>query len=91
VPDLLRHLEPVGTSGRMVIASVHREIRRPERPAPGQGGHLVLVTGHDPLGGTISLANPSGHTAAARSATLPTAVFARFYAGRAVTVTLIDG
>lgn len=77
--------------GRMLLASVHREIRRPERPAPGQGGHLVLVTGHDPLEDTISFANPSGHTPAARSATLPTEVFARFYAGRAVTVTLTGG
>ena len=32
--------------GATVIASVHKEIRRPDRPAPGQGGHLVLVTAH---------------------------------------------
>ncbi len=31
--------------GRMVMASVHKEIRRPQNPAPGKGGHLVLVTG----------------------------------------------
>jgi hypothetical protein len=97
--ELLAQLGPVqldgqtGTGrpwfGRMVVASVHREIRRPDRPAPDRGGgHLVLVTGHDTAEGTISFVNPSGHTPAARAARLPTQVFDSFYAGRAVTVTL---
>jgi hypothetical protein len=91
---LLAELRPVQPAtdgpwfGRLVLASVHREIRRPDRPAPGRGGHLVLVTGHDPLAGTVSFANPSGHTPAARAATLPAELFDSFYAGRAVTVTL---
>lgn len=74
--------------GRMMIASVHREIRRPEVPAPGQGGHLVLVTGHDPISGTITFNNPSGHTPESRTATLSVAVFKTFYAGRGVLVSL---
>lgn len=78
-------------AGRMVMASVHREIRRPDLPAPGRGGHLVLVTGHDPAAETITFNNPSGHTPGARSATLPIAVFETFYAGRGVTVTLTGG
>lgn len=92
VAGLVAQLRPGSDGvGRMLLASVHREIRRPERPAPGRGGHLVLVTGYDPLADTISFANPSGHTSTARSATLPTSVFAEFYAGRAVTVTLTGG
>ena len=68
--------------GCLVMASVHPEIRRPDRPAPGRGGHLVLVTGHDSRG--LHFRNPSGHTPAARSAVLPAEVFASFYAGRGV-------
>ncbi len=68
--------------GRLVMASVHPEIRRPGRPAPGRGGHLVLVIGHDSRG--LHFRNPSGHTAAARCAVLPGEVFASFYAGRGV-------
>ena len=68
--------------GRLVMASVHPEIRRPDRPAPGRGGHLVLVIGHDAHG--LHFRNPSGHTPAARSAVLPAGVFASFYAGRGV-------
>jgi hypothetical protein len=92
---LLTDLRPVqpegidgGWAGRMIMASVHREIRRPDRPAPGRGGHLVLIIGHDPAAGTVTFHNPSGHTPAAQAATLATTVFESFYAGRAVTVTL---
>ncbi|MFI6691422.1 peptidase [Streptomyces sp. NPDC050433] len=35
VPDLLTLLD----NGHLVMASVHKEIRRPENPAPGKGGH----------------------------------------------------
>jgi hypothetical protein len=91
--ELVEALQPVQSengnrTGRLVMASVHREIRRPERPAPGQGGHLVLITGYDPAAGTISFNNPSGHTPDAVSATLPIEVFETFYAGRGVVVTL---
>ncbi|HEY8544704.1 MAG TPA: hypothetical protein VIL36_06640 [Acidimicrobiales bacterium] len=78
--------DPGGTT--VVIASVHREIRRPDRPAPGRGGHLVLVTGHDPAADTLTFHNPSGHTPAARTATLPTDVFEPFWSHRAIGVRL---
>ncbi|MCJ0875250.1 C39 family peptidase [Streptomyces sp. AP-93] len=81
VPDLLALLD----SGRLVMTSVHKEIRRPENPAPGKGGHLVLVTGHH--GDTLYFRNPSGHTEQARTATLPVAEFAEFFAGRGVSLT----
>lgn len=72
--------------GRMVIASVHKEIRRPHLAAPGQGGHLVLVVGHRE--GLVHLRNPSGHTPASRSATLTPQIFGAFFAGRGMVVDL---
>lgn len=72
-------------TGRIVMASVNKEIRRPDRPAPGQGGHLVLVTGHER--GTLRFRNPSGHTAEARNAALPVALFSTFYGRRGISLT----
>jgi hypothetical protein len=46
--------------GRLVMASVHKEIRRPEHDPPAIGGHLVLVTGH--ANEQVTFRNPSGHT-----------------------------
>ncbi|THA33015.1 C39 family peptidase [Streptomyces sp. A1547] len=71
-------------SGQLVMASVHKEIRRPENPAPGKGGHLVLVTGRQ--GDTVHFRNPSGHTEPARTANLPLAEFMNFFAGRGVSL-----
>jgi hypothetical protein len=71
---------------RLVMASVHREIRRPHLPAPGRGGHLVLLTGYD--GGLLHLHNPSGHTPQARRAVLPAEVFATFFANRGIDLDL---
>ncbi|MGW8781349.1 C39 family peptidase [Streptomyces sp. NPDC055796] len=79
-PDLLALLD----SGRLVMASVHKEIRRPENPAPGRGGHLVLVTGRQ--GDTVHFRNPSGHTEQARTADLPLAEFGDFFAGRGLSL-----
>ena len=79
---LCRQLE----AGRMVMVSVHPEVRRPERPAPGLGGHLVLAIGCDADG--VHLRNPSGHTEAARAAYLPWAGLEPFYAGRGVSLDL---
>lgn len=73
-------------AGRLVIASVHPEIRRPDRPAPGTGGHLVLVTGH--ARGQVSFHNPSGHVPEAVTASLPLPVFGRFAAGRGIALDL---
>lgn len=72
--------------GCLVMASVHPEIRRPDRTAPGRGGHLVLVIGHDSSG--LHFRNPSGHTPAARSAVLPAGVFGAFAAGRGIALRL---
>lgn len=70
--------------GRMVVASVHKEIRRPHRPAPGRGGHLVLVTGRK--GDTIYFRNPSGHTPDTRDVELAVDVFTTFYAERGMSI-----
>jgi len=68
--------------GALVIASVHPEIRRPQRPSPGKGGHLVLVTNtHDD---TITFSDPSGHHTGARTATLRLDTFDQFFAERGV-------
>ncbi|GAA3465497.1 hypothetical protein [Nonomuraea roseola] len=72
--------------GHLVMASVHKEIRRPTLPAPGRGGHLVLLTGHDH--GTLHIGHPSGHTATARRAVMPIEVFESFFGGRGIAVTL---
>lgn len=73
-------------AGRLVIASVHPEIRRPHRDPPGTGGHLVLVTGHD--NGRVTFHNPSGHQPDAVVATLPMPVFDRFAAHRGIALRL---
>jgi hypothetical protein len=77
IPDLL-------ADGHLVIASVHKEIRRPDRPAPGRGGHLVLITGHDH--GVLHLNNPSGHTPESRQAQLPVTRFTAFFAERGISL-----
>ncbi|WP_327378972.1 C39 family peptidase (plasmid) [Streptomyces sp. NBC_01216] len=81
VPGLLDLLD----AGRLALVSVHKEIRRPDRSAPGKGGHLVLATGR--TGDTIHFRNPSGDTEQTRSAALSVGVFAGFYAERAVSIT----
>jgi hypothetical protein len=68
--------------GSFVIASVHPEIRRPHRPSPGRGGHLVLATAAK--GDTVTYNDPSGHRPEALVATLPAAVFDRFFARRGI-------
>ncbi|MGW0535075.1 peptidase [Streptomyces sp. NPDC003032] len=85
-----RHLsvEEIGTlldEGRQVIASVHFEIRRPHRPAPGRGGHLVLLTGRT-ADGRLHLHNPSGVDAATRTASMSADEFEPFFAGRGVSL-----
>lgn len=70
--------------GRMVMASVSKEIRRPEREPERRGGHLVLAIGHSE--GQIHFRNPSGHTPQARTAVLPTERFGVFFGGRGVSL-----
>jgi len=71
---------------RLVIASVHPEIRRPGNDPPGTGGHLVLVTGH--ADGLVTFHNPSGHVPEAVVATLPVPVFDGFAARRGIALPL---
>lgn len=76
LPGLLRRW-------RYVIASVHPDIRCPDRPAPGRGGHLVLVTAA--TSDAVVFHNPSGHDAASqRHARVAPGVFDRFFAGRGI-------
>ncbi|WP_329036323.1 C39 family peptidase [Streptomyces sp. NBC_00178] len=86
-----RDLSPAGLlglldEGRSVMASVHYGIRHPRTPAPGRGGHLVLVTARAADGDGVHFHNPSGTTAGTRDATLPLPVFERFFAGRGVSL-----
>jgi Peptidase_C39 like family len=85
--DVITSLDPVRLRseldhGRLVIASVHKEIRRPQHPPPGTGGHLVLVTRHQD--GQVTFHNPSGHTRETGIATLPLTIFDRFAAHRGI-------
>ncbi|MFC7554104.1 hypothetical protein ACFQU7_20705 [Pseudoroseomonas wenyumeiae] len=78
LPGILRQAE-------FFMASVHPAIRWPERPAPGQGGHLVLV--HAASAEAVVFHNPSGHdTAARQDVALPPEVFGRFFAGRGIAI-----
>lgn len=86
-----RHLEldeipALLDGGRTVMASVHYGIRNPERPAPGRGGHLVLITSRSADGTGLHFHNPSGTTAATRAADLSPADFEPFFAGRGVSL-----
>jgi hypothetical protein len=89
--DVITELDPARLTaevdrGRLVIASVHWEIRRPQNDPPGTGGHLVLVTGH--VDGQLTFHNPSGHTPEAIVATLPVPAFDRFAARRGIALHL---
>ncbi len=83
--DPARLLAELG-AGRLVIASVHPEIRRPGHDPPGTGGHLVLVT--DVADELVTFHNPSGHTPEAVVAVLPMPVFDRFAARRGIALHL---
>ena len=66
-----------------VTAVFRPAIRRPAEPAPGKGGHLVLVFGAED--GALRLHNPSGHDAASQcDARVALTDFARFFAGRGI-------
>ena len=89
--DVITELDPARLSaeldaGRLVIASVHPEIRRPGHDPPGTGGHLVLVT--DVADELVTFHNPSGHTPEAVVAALPLEVFDRFAARRGIALHL---
>ncbi|MER7568925.1 C39 family peptidase [Streptomyces sp. NPDC097941] len=73
-------------AGRMVMASVSKEIRRPEIDPERRGGHLVLAIGRHK--DQIAFRNPSGHTPQAREAALPTHRFAEFFGSRGLSLDL---
>jgi hypothetical protein len=76
-------IPPLLANGGFFIASVHPAIRRPTEPAPGKGGHLVLVFGA--AQGALRLHNPSGHDADSQcDARVTIADFARFFARRGI-------
>jgi hypothetical protein len=70
--------------GHLVMASVHKEIRLPESPAAGRGGHLVLVT--DFREGSFHFSNPSGHTPDAVTASLAADRFDAYAAHRGISL-----
>lgn len=78
-------LAELASEGALVMASVHREIRRPAHAAPWRGGHLVLVIGCE-SDNTVHFRNPSGDTDSARNATLPWNKFEPFFAMRGIAV-----
>jgi hypothetical protein len=89
--DVITELDPARMmaeldAGRLIIASVHPEIRRPQNDPPKTGGHLVLVTGH--VNELATFHNPSGHIPEAAVATLPMTVFDRFAAHRGIALHL---
>jgi hypothetical protein len=89
--DVITDLDPARITceldqGRLVMASVHKEIRRPEHNPPATGGHLVLITGH--ANEQVTFHNPSGHTPQAGVATLPMSTFDRFAARRGIALHL---
>lgn len=71
-------------SGQMVMASVSKEIRRPEQDPQRRGGHLVLAIGRD--GGQVVFRNPSGHRTQSREAVMPVDRFGAFFGGRGISL-----
>ncbi|MFB7476839.1 C39 family peptidase [Kitasatospora sp. NPDC056184] len=85
--ESLRHAV---VQGHLVMASVHPDIRRPARRAPGRGGHLVLVVGADDT--HLYLNNPSGFAGESQSyAPVAFDDFTRFFAGRGILLSPPEG
>ncbi|MFJ7905208.1 peptidase [Streptomyces sp. NPDC096198] len=82
MPALLNLLD----AGRMVMASVSKEIRRPDLEPERRGGHLVLVIGRGDK--VVYFRNPSGHTPQAREGSLPADRFEAFFGGRGLSLDL---
>jgi hypothetical protein len=82
----LAELTQLLDDGRMVMASVSKEIRRSEIAPARRGGHLILTIGH--RDGWIAFRNPSGHTPETREGSLPLGKFADFFGGRGVSLDL---
>ncbi|TMR27895.1 hypothetical protein ETD85_37620 [Nonomuraea zeae] len=71
--------------GRLVMISVHKWVRWPDRTPSSKGGHLVLVTGSGR--DHMTLHNPSGISGETRQhALIKKADLERFFAGRGVVI-----
>jgi hypothetical protein len=85
-PMTVHELQQAVRGDEVAFASVHREIRAPG-PAPGRGGHLVLVIDADAE--RVCFHNPSGTTPETQRAVwMDAARFATFYAERGIAVGL---
>ncbi|MFE9553107.1 C39 family peptidase [Streptomyces sp. NPDC006703] len=78
-------LQALLDSGLMVMASVSKEIRRPNEDPARRGGHLVLATGRNAIG-DILFNNPSGHTPETLATSMPLARFADFFGDRGISL-----
>ena len=74
----------VGTSS-MVMASVSSQIRDWPSTPTRRGGHLVLITGHDPE--DVVFHNPSGVAGCASGVRMSRKEFDQFFASRGVVMT----
>lgn len=87
LPMTLDDIRHALADGFFVIASVHREIRRPWLPAPARGGHLILMLGYDEDAGSLIFHNPSGETPQTQEyVELPVCVFASFFGSRGMVI-----
>ncbi len=74
-------------NGSLVMASVNKEIRKPEIIPDKRGGHLILVVGIDTDKNLIYFHNPSGHTADTQEYVgLPFSIFEKFFAHRGIVI-----
>lgn len=74
----------------LFMASVHPDIRSPDREPPSRGGHLVLVMAA--TAEAITFHNPSGHGPGSQAnVSLPVQVFDRFFAGRGIRISRSRG
>ena len=86
-PLPLAELVDAVAGDEVVLASVHRSIRRPDEPPPARGGHLVLVFDVDDRG--VRFNNPTGHLSSTQHGVrLPLDRFQQFYAERGIAVKL---
>ncbi len=80
------------SKGKFVIVSVNPNIRGYDTALTSQkGGHLVLVTGYDLSGGTITINNPSGFVSSNTQIghAIKEEEFIRYYASRGIVVSNI--
>lgn len=73
--------------GNLVIASVHWDIKDPNRTPPFKGGHLVLITGYSEPEKVFYMNNPSGLKGISdKDAKISYRDFSKFFAGRGIII-----